>query len=443
MCDDKVCYPPKNVPFTIETAVSTAPPEYAHTDLFAPLRVEEGHGAWYWFPVAFAVGIIFNLMPCVLPVLPIKAIGFYEAAQHSRARSIGLATAFSIGIIAIFAILAVLILVTKQLTWGQQFSNPWFIWPLVIILLAMGLGLMGLFSLRLPTAVYTVTPRHDTVAGNVAFGGLTGLLSTPCTAPLFPPLLFWANTQPTSIGVLAMLTVGLGMASPYLLLSAFPQLARRVPRAGPWADLFKQMMGWLVIGAAVYFAAGRLIPGAAFWWAVVAVAAIAAIYLLARTIGHGAGRRGIAIASVLALLIFGSTFAIAARMNGTFISAAHKVDWVPYSDSALATARAAGQTVLVKFTANWCGNCQYIEATVYRDATTVAALKAGHILALKADLTLDSAPGTDLLKTLNSSGGIPLTAIYLPGKNEPVQLTSIYTTEQLLAVLNGPGNRIP
>jgi thiol:disulfide interchange protein DsbD len=415
----------------------------ANGDLFQPIVTEKVHGAWYWFPIAFAVGIIFNLMPCVLPVLPIKAIGFYEAAQHSRARSILLATAFSVGIISIFAVLAVLILVTKQLTWGQQFSNPYFIWPLVIVLLLMGMGLMGLFSVRLPTAVYTVTPRHDTITGNVAFGTLTGLLSTPCTAPLFPPLLFWANTQSRTIGCLALLTVGVGMAFPYLLLSAFPQLARRIPRVGPWADLFKQMMGWLVIGAAVYFAAGRLITGETFWWAVVIAAGISAIYLLVRTISLGAGRRGIVIASVLALLIFGSTFAVAARMNGTFISAANRVDWVPYSDSALATARAVGQPVLVKFTANWCGNCQLIEATVYRDATAVSALKTGHILALKADLTLNNAPGSDLLKTLNPSGGIPLTAIYLPGKTDPVQLTSIYTTDQLLAVLHGPASQIP
>lgn len=429
MCDDSVCYRPANVPFTIDTTIAAPGTSVSETsaELFAPIA--SGPIAWGWFATAFFAGLIFNLMPCVLPVLPLKAIGFYEAAQHSRLRSVGLAVAFSIGIVAIFAVLAVLILVTGQLTWGQQFSNPWFVWSIVAILLVMGLGLMGLFSFRLPTVVYNVTPKHDTVAGNVSFGALTAVLSTPCTAPLFAPLLLWAKTQPTWVGVPAMLTVGLGMASPYLVLSAFPQLARRMPRVGPWSELFKQMMGWLLIGSAVFFAAGRMIPGNAFLWSLVVVASIAAAFMIVRTISLGAGGRGIAIACIIAALLPGATFAYAGHMNGVF---SDSVKWTHFSDAALAEARAKGQPVLVKFTANWCGNCQYIEATVFRDKATIKAIEEGHILPLKADLTLEGAPGSELLKTLNPTGGIPLTAIYLPNAAEPVQLDSIYTTDTLL-----------
>lgn len=439
MCDDKVCFAPQSLPFKIETTIAGAgtPLAYVDSDLFetispAAAPAEAGRGAWYWYLVAFGAGVLFNLMPCVLPVLPLKAIGFYEAAQHSRLRSVGLALAFTVGIISIFAVLAVLILVTKKLTWGSQFSNPWFVWPMVAVLLAMGVGLLGAFAVRLPTAVYNVTPRHDTVAGNVGFGALTAILSTPCTAPLFPGLLFWAQSQPVALGVGAMLTVGLGMAAPYLVLSAFPDLARRMPRVGPWAELFKQMMGWLLIGSAVFFAAGRLISGSNFLWAVVAIAAIAAVFLIVRTVALGAGRRGLAIAASIALLLFGSTFAYAGRMNGLFTKS---VQWTPYSDDALATARSAGRPVLVKFTANWCGNCQYIEATVFHDRDTVDAIKAGNVLALKADLTHDGAPGTKLLNELNPGGGIPFTAIYRPQADKPITLSSIYTTPTLIDLI--------
>jgi thiol:disulfide interchange protein DsbD len=438
MCDDKVCFAPQTLAFSLPTTIAGVGTalEYASSDLFAPIAAPKvsGGDVWYWFLVAFGAGIIFNLMPCVLPVLPLKAIGFYEAAQHNRLRSVGLALAFTVGIVSIFAALAVLILVTKQLTWGAQFSNPWFVWTMVAILLAMGVGLLGAFALRLPTAVYNVTPRHDTIAGNVGFGALTAVLSTPCTAPLFPGLLLWAQTQPTALGVGAMLTVGFGMAAPYLVLSAFPQLARRMPRVGPWAELFKQMMGWLLIGSAVFFAAGRVISGSSFLWAVVAVAAVAACFLVVRAIALGAGRRGLTVATSVAVLLFGSTFAYAGHMNGLFT---RSVAFTGYSDEALATARAAGRPVVVKFTANWCGNCQYIEATVFRDGDTVDGLLAANVLPLKADLTHEGAPGTALLNELNPGGGIPFTAVYLPNAAKPVTLSSIYTTQTLLGIVDG------
>jgi len=432
MCDDSVCYRPQNVPFTLATSVA-APGAVAldqNAELFAPIASQPI--AWGWFATAFFAGLLFNLMPCVLPVLPLKAIGFYNAAQHSRLRSLGLAGAFSLGIISIFAVLAVLILVTGQVTWGQQFSNPWFVWTIVIVLAMGGLWLMGLLPMRLPTFIYNVETREDTAIGNVAFGAMTAVLSTPCTAPLFAPLLIWAKTQSNWVGVPAMLTVGVGMAFPYLILSAFPDLARRMPRVGPWSELFKQMMGWLLIGSAVFFAAGRVIPGNAFLWSLVVVGLLAAAFMVLRTISLGAGRRGIVIATVLAAILPLSTFAYAGHMNGIF---SETVKWTPYSDAALADARAKGQTVLVKFTANWCANCQYIEATVFRDKSTLTAIEAGNVLPLKADLTLEDAPGSGLLKSLNPTGGIPLTAIYLPGSNEPVQLDSIYTTETLLSSL--------
>jgi thiol:disulfide interchange protein DsbD len=229
-----------------------------------------------------------------------------------------------------------------------------------------------------------------------------------------------------------MLMVGVGMAAPYLVMSAFPQLAMRMPRVGPWAELFKQMMGWLLIGSAVFFAAGRLISGSNFLWAVVVVATVAAIFLIARTIALGAGRRGIAVATSIAVLLFGSTFAYAGHMNGLFTAS---VKWTPYSDEALAEARAAGRPVLVKFTANWCGNCQYIEATVFHDRIAVDAIESGNVLALKADLTHDGAPGTKLLNELNPGGGIPFTAIYGPQADKPQTLSSIYTTGTLVDLI--------
>ncbi len=297
-CDDKACYAPEKAPFTIDTKVvakgETVEPT-KNTELFkdfdpsvfaklksgqatptpatpgisgatpdkADKRVEfdvfgrtfkvntDSYGLV--LSLAFGIGIIFNLMPCVLPVLPLKAIGFYEVSQHKRSRSFLFGSIFSLGIIVTFALLGCLVLFRSH-SWGDLFAKAWFVWGLAIILVLMSASLFGFFTFRLPMGAYTFEPRHDTYSGNFLFGGLTAILSTPCTAPLFPGLLAWAAAQPSKwIGVFMLTMVGFGMAAPYLILSAFPELARRFPRTGPWSELVKQMLGFFVLAVARIF----------------------------------------------------------------------------------------------------------------------------------------------------------------------------------------------
>jgi thiol:disulfide interchange protein len=455
VCDDKMCFAPKTTPWKLETKVVAAgeATEANQAELFKgytpaasretastqsttgstpPAVVVDGQPKWgvsVALGAAFVAGILFNIVPCVLPVLPIKVLGFAEVAQHDRAKTVGLASVFGAGIVAVFAALALFILVLKRFTWGQQFSNPWFAWGVVVLLAVLAFWMFGWLNVNLPGGVYSFSPRHDTHLGNFEWGVLTAVLSTPCTGPLFPPLMLWAQAQPVAVGVTAVMMVGVGMAFPYILLSAFPELARRFPRVGPWAELFKQMMGFLLLGAAVFFAAGRFLHGAALYWSLVPVALVAGGFLLIRTVQNGAHGRGIAIASVLALLMIGGTTAMAA----TFVS---PVKWQPYSDQTIEQARKEGKIVLVKFTANWCLNCQYIERTVFHDKTTAAALERHHVLAFKADLTADDAPGWERLKTLSATGGIPLTAIYVPGQEKPIVIDSVYTTGTLIRTLD-------
>jgi len=394
--------------------------------------------------VAFLAGIIFNVVPCVLPVLPVKAIGFYEASQHSRARSLLLGFVFSLGLVALFAALGMVVILSKslfghQITWGQQFSYPWFVWGVALVLGVLGFGMLGAFSMQLPTSVYGLDFRHDTLSGNFLWGGLTAILSTPCTAPLFPPVLGYALGLPRIEGFILVTTVGCGMASPYLVLSAFPELARRFPRTGAVSELVKQMMGFLMLGAAAFFAGLELVGEPNQWWVVFAVAVWASLYLVVRTpqIAKSAGASY--LSTFLAVAICGSSLVLALRLTGslpTATAATEGVKWADYSPDALAAARASGKPVIVDFTANWCLNCKYVETTVYRDPRTLDAVKNMGIVTLKADLTDHSAPGWKLLDDLKSDG-IPFTAIYLPGAQQPVGLASIYTTETLLGVLGG------
>jgi thiol:disulfide interchange protein len=452
-CDDKSCFAPQKTAFVVEAKVVAAsePVTPANADLFknfdpkvfaagksatsAPPPVIGDDSAPKWslataLAIAFFAGMLFNVMPCVLPVLPLKAASFYEVAQHHRSKTLLLATVFSLGLISVFAVLAVVILVLRKVTWGEQFSNPYFAWGIVILLLVMSLAMFGAFAVLLPKGVYELAPRHDTYLGNFGMGILTAVLSTPCTAPLFPPLMLWASAQPLSVGVPAMLMVGVGMAFPYVLLSAFPEMARRFPRVGPWSELVKQMMGFLLLGAAVFFASGQLLHGAAMWWPMVGVAAVASLYLMGRSVQLSKNAMPVAVSAVLAVLMVGSTIAIAVFMS------TGGVNWTPYSDDALAQARAAHKIVLVKFTANWCLNCQTVEATVYHDETAIRSLQEHDVVMLKADLSKENAAGWPLLKKLNPTGGIPLTAIYAPDADQPIQISSVYTTQTLLKVLD-------
>ncbi len=458
ICDDHVCLPPQRPKISAEIdVVATGTPTQANKpELFAPFKAtattlptsapaagsaaprgENDWTIWTAFGAAFIAGLLFNVMPCVLPVLPLKAAAFHRAGEHSRSRSVMLGTAFSVGIIAVFAVLAILVLVLRVISWGSLFSNPIFVWGIVILLLLCAGGMFGMFTFTLPTALYNVDPRQDTIGGNIVFGAFTAILATPCTAPLLPPLLLWASAQPALIGVPAMLFVGVGMAAPYLILSATPELAKRFPRTGPWSELFKQMMGFLLLASAMYFAGGRLIHGPNFWWLVVAVFAVAALYLIARTVQLSKHARPVAIASTLAVIMLGGPIFWSARITGlTSATGGVSGSWTAYSDDRFNDLRNSGKPVLVKFTANWCATCQYIEGTVFRDPQVWAALKAHDITPIKVDLTDEDAPGKELLLKLNPAGGIPLTAIFAPGRSEPVVLASVYSSSELLHALD-------
>src|SRR5205823_4548857 len=135
---------------------------------------------------------------CVLPVLPLKAAGFHRAAEHRRSRSFLLGLAFSLGIVLVFTVLSVFVIVLRAFSWGELFSNPYFVWTIVGVLILCAFGLFGAFTINRPSSLSAVAPRQDTVGGNVIFGAFTAILATPCPAPLLPPVLLWASLQPAA-----------------------------------------------------------------------------------------------------------------------------------------------------------------------------------------------------------------------------------------------------
>jgi thiol:disulfide interchange protein DsbD len=463
-CNDRVCFAPsRNQPFQIDTQIvpasatvtpanlslfsnfdprvfaagaPAAAPAETTVDFFGRTFELGSSNVLLALAIALVVGVLFNLMPCVLPVVPLKAIGFFEVSQHNRARCLMLGLVFSLGVIAVFAGLAILIVALRaslHFSWGEQFKYGWFIWAIVAILLVMAMGMFGLFDLALPDAVYNLAPSHESVWGNFVFGILAAILSTPCTAPMFAGLLAWATAQPVYLGVSVVITVGIGMSLPYLILSAFPSLARWVPRTGPWSAVLKQMMGFLLLAVAVYFAGGRLASNKEFFWYVFAVVVAAMIFLIVRSLQLSRRIWPIVASFLAAAAVIWLSLSITLRLLGGLA-------WQPYSDAAFAAARATGKPVLVEFTANWCPNCLSIEASVYHDPRTAEALKRYGVILMRADLTSEDAPGWPKVNELNPGGGIPLTAIFSPHQDQPDKLTSLYTTQNLIDALKRAAN---
>jgi thiol:disulfide interchange protein len=186
-----------------------------------------------------------------------------------------------------------------------------------------------------------------------------------------------------------------------------------------------------------------LIHGPEFFWIVVAVVAVSALYLVARTVQLTKNAVPVAVSSALAILLLGASLWWTAKITG--IGAAPiavatrggaKADWVPYSSERFAALRAEGKPVLVKFTANWCATCQAVEVTVFRDPAVWDALAQHDVVAMKVDLSEEDAPGKDLLLKLNPAGGIPLTAVFSAKLPQPILLSSIYRSDALLSAID-------
>ncbi len=391
--------------------------------------------------IAFLAGLLMNFTPCVLPVIPIKVLSLQSHAKHPG-KLLLFGSVYCLGVITLYGILGLLAfgLITggRRFDWGQIFSIPWFVIAMSLVITALSLGMMGLFTIRLPNFVYAVNPTGDSVTGNFIGGLLTGVLAVPCTGPLLGATLAWILTQPPALGVATYLVMGAGMASPYAVLMAFPSLIKKVPRGGPGSELVKQVMGVFMLAVAAYLAS-NLVEGEWKWGVVFGVATLGCGWWL-----YGAVTR---LRTPMARVVSG---ALAVLMAVGFIGAAvvmtrpPPVAWryfVNQPDSevtkAIEQAVKSGKVVVVDFTANWCVNCHVIEKRVIYSETGLAAINAPDVVAIRVDLT-DSGEeqGWGVVRQISGGGGIPLIAVFGPGLPKPIFYQSFFKPSDLAAAID-------
>jgi len=395
--------------------------------------------------IAALGGMLLNFTPCVLPVIPLKIMGLAHSAGNRR-RCLLLGAFLSLGVIAFWVGLGIAVsLVSGFTTSSQLFQYPWFTIGVGIVIAVMAIGMCGLFAVRLPQSIAGIDFRHDTLAGSFGFGIMTAVLSTPCTAPLMGAAAAWAATQQPWVVLIVFGVIGSGMALPYLLLSAFPQLVQRVPRSGPASDLVKQVMGMLLLAAAAYFigagSAGMLAkppepPTNDYWWIVAALGIAAGAWMSVRT-----WRLTPRMQPRLAFGSLGVGIVVASAAVGMELTDDGKIPWVYFTPERLAAAQARGDVVVVDFTAEWCLNCKTLEKTILESDAVAARLSGARVTPIKVDLTGDNPQGRALLKRFERLT-IPLLVVLSP-RGDEIFKSDTYTPAQVLQAINDASGQPP
>ena len=410
----------------------------------APARLS-GLGLIEALLLAVAGGIVLNLMPCVLPVLSIKALGLVKHAQHAPREVRLQGFAYTLGVLVSFGLVAGALIALRaagaEIGWGFQLQSPVFVTVMIYILFAVGLSLSGVFTFgdRVAGLGGGLASREG-YSGSFFTGALATLVATPCTAPFMAAAIGYAITQPWYLSLAVFESIGVGLALPYLLLAFSPAMRRFLPKPGAWMDRFKQVLAFPVYGTAVWLAfvlsseSGSIGMTAAL--AGLVLIAFAAWLYEAVRMGEGLGRRlglgASALSVIAALALLKITDATAPATSSTETAEAGGIAWQPFSQAKLDALRAEGKPVFIDFTADWCITCKVNERVALHDPRVKDALAAGGVVTLRGDWTRRDGEITRILES-HDRGGVPLYLFYAKGNNaQPTVLPQILTADAVL-----------
>ena len=387
--------------------------------------------------LAMAGGLILNLMPCVFPVLAMKAISLAQMSGEQRSTIRLHAGLYTAGVMLTFMGLGAALLAARSAGqaagWGFQFQSPVFVAATTWLLFVVGLNLSGVFAVggRMVGAGQSLASRGG-AAGSLFTGALAVLVATPCTAPFMGAAIAAALAAPPAATLLVFAAMGLGMALPHAILAAAPGLARRLPRPGAWMDVLKQGLAFPMYAAAawlVWVISQEAGPDGVLATAAGLVAAGFAAWAFGRAQRATGGARWAGLAAAAA-----GALAVAAILPGITLAAAptpHEAEGSePYSASRLAALRAEGRPVFVNMTAAWCVSCLVNERIALSPRVVREAFASHQVAYLKGDWTRQD-PAISAFLRDQGRDGVPLYIYYAPGR-PPAVLPQILTTAEVL-----------
>ena len=414
----------------------------------SPPVSRDGLGLAAALGLAFVGGLVLNLMPCVFPVLSIKAAAL---ARHleSPARARGEGIAFLLGVVGSFVALAAILILARAagqaVGWGFQLQSPVVVAALALVMLAAGLNLSGVFEagLSLQGVGAQTVARHQGWVGSALTGVLAVVVAAPCTAPFMAPAIGWALVQPAGVALAVFVALGLGLAAPFTAVSFTPALFGRLPRPGAWMEGLRKVLAFPMYGAAgwlawVYaeqagpeglprlFAAALAASFAAFCWG---VAQRAERPLTPRLVSAAAIAGAVAAVAGAVAAPAATASAIPTPSGAPGLAAAQ-----PWSAARVEALRAQGHPVFVDFTAAWCVTCQVNERTTLAARQVSDAFARTGAVYLKADWTRPD-PAINAALSAQGRSGVPLYLVYAPSRAAPVILPQVLTPDAVVSAL--------
>tara|TARA_B100000579_G_scaffold112852_1_gene90278 strand:+ start:2241 stop:4403 length:2163 start_codon:yes stop_codon:yes gene_type:complete len=405
---------------------------------------------------AFLGGLLLNVMPCVLPVISLKILGFVNHGHESKARVRMLGVLYGMGVFVSFMILATIVISVKSAgelaSWGMQMSNPQFVVLLTILVTLVALNLFGLFEVTLGSVGVAAGSVSSKEGASGAFfnGVLATVLATPCTAPFLAPALGFAFMQSADLIILIFAFVALGLALPYVILSWNPKWLRFLPKPGPWMEKFKISMGFPMMGTVIWlfmlnyeYYGDRIL-----WLGIFLIILSMSLWVFGEFFQRGTKRKGLALGIAGLLGIGGFIFGLEGQFQwrNPIDSNSKSVDvvqdfpggiqWHNWSPSAVIAAQKNGQTVLVDFTAKWCMTCIANKKTSIDISSVRSLIAEKNIKAFRADFTRRPDHITRELAKWNRVG-VPLVLVFSADINKKPQiLPEVLTPSIVLEALN-------
>ncbi len=448
-CTSKICLPPfsEKLTGTMDPGKAASWPTVEFKPGFEPpmestakpkageAKVIEGRSMNLPIALALAIlaGLSFNIMPCVLPVLPLVLMRLIDQSRQNTSRRIGLGLAFCGGIILFFVLFAAMAVVLKFSTgavvdWSNHLRYPAVVTTMGLLLVVFALFMFDVFTIGLPSSIAGKTTSGGGAAGSIGMGFLAALLSTPCSGAILAAVLVWAQTQHWAISSLAIVLMGTGMAIPYGIVVFVPGFLRVVPRPGLWMDIFRKSMGFvlLVISVKLLASLPRETLGNVLFYGIV----------LSFCVWMWGGWVSFSTPTVRKWSVRWVAVIIAILAGFMMLRSPVKfIDWQSYDSATIRKAVEEKRPVVIKFTADWCTNCVFVERKVYQDANVARLIRSKGALAIKADTTLIDYPATvDLRQVYGESGTVP-TTIVLAGGQPPIKLRGIFDKQELIRIL--------
>lgn len=433
-----------------------------------------GFSLWWMLLQGFIGGVILNIMPCVLPVISLKILGFVEKSRNDPKSIRRMGWFFTSGVVFSFLILAGLVIGIQKTgalaSWGMQFQNPQYLMVLTVVVTLVTLNLFGVFEVSLASG--TVEVMNDAASKKGGFGAfmngiLATALATPCSAPFLGVALGFAFTQPPIVTVVMFLSIGLGLAAPYLVLCFRPDWLQMLPKPGAWMERFKVALGFPMLGTTIWLftvVSLHLSNEKLLWFGLFLSFLAMSAWVYGQFVQRGVGSKFVSVTAALILLMGGYGYAMEREVNWRSVGKASEgsssldgngvtgsqsstmvsggITWYPWSPEAVAAARDEGLVVFVDFTASWCWTCKVNKKTSIEIDSVRQKMNDLRVVAMRADNSKASPEIDEALREFDRAG-VPLNLVYPADISaRPIVLPEILTPGIVLDALDQAADKL-